>query len=745
MFKKFSIVLTAVFCLAKGGNAQEMKPCMTDEKYWETVKKYPQILDYEKQFEEQISAAYTHGLPGVAAKTTLSPFDTTTFDVPLVVHIVHDYGNEYLPDNEVYEAVKYWAVVFLAQNSDTAGVIDPFKKYIGNPRMRLHLATIDPNGNPTKGVVHDRSYLTGNADDQAKYSAWPNNKYINLWFINTFGAASTGAAAYAYYPSSASFMPYYDGVIGLYTYINYAKAIPHELGHVLNLQHTWGNTNAPDVACGDDQVWDTPPTRGHNPVGCTPSAIYDVTCATGYTRTYTSISGIADSVVDFPDTTNAQNIMDYTYCQQMFSKGQCDRMRNALTASTAGRNNLITAANLAATGALAPMPDLPPVADFSIERATGSGIITDPRTVFLTPASGGSFNFRNRSWNDTISGVNWTFSNGATTPTSTSMISQLNRFSTTGWVTVTLSATSNAGTTTITNDHAVYVADTTPVGGFGYTQSFQNAGDVNNWPAYNYFSNQYKWGHYTGASFDGDNGCMRFRSFDTTQKRVATPLGDRDDLFTPAFNLSGITGTVYLNFNTSAAGAPTSGISGPTGDSLEIDASINGGLKWTKIVGYKRGTLVNNGTKSTEFVPGATSTWTARGVAIPATYLTGNTFFRFRYFPGNIGNNLYLDNFRLSGFPSDVAEIANSGVPLTIFPNPTNNGCNLVFKTGNDNSVLVSVKDITGRVVYQANESFAPNSAVQLPIGRDVTPSAGIYFVSVVIDGAVTTQKLVVY
>ncbi|PQJ08881.1 hypothetical protein CJD36_021665 [Flavipsychrobacter stenotrophus] len=745
MFKKFSIVLTAMFCLAKAGIAQEMKPCMTDEMYWETVKKYPQILEYEKQFEEQMTAVYANGLPGVGAKTTLSPFDTTMFDVPLVVHIVHDYGAEYLPDNDVYEAVKYWAVVFLAQNADTANVIDPFKKYVGNPRIRLHLATIDPNGNPTKGVVHEHSYLTGNANDQAKYNPWPNNKYINLWFINTFGAASTGAAAYAYYPASAAGMPYYDGVIGLYTYINYAKAIPHELGHVLNLQHVWGNTNAPDVACGDDQVWDTPPTKGHNPVGCTAAALYDVTCATGYTHAYTSISGLPDSVVNFPDTTNAQNIMDYTYCQDMFTKGQCDRMRNALTSGTAGRNNLITAANLAATGALAPMPDLPPVADFSVERATGSGIITDARTVFLTPASGANFNFKNRSWNDTISAVNWTFSNGATTPTSTSTTSVLNRFTTTGWVTVTLAATSNAGTTTLVNDHAVYVADTTPVGGFGYNQSFSNSADVANWPAFNYFENQYKWGQFTGASNDGDNGCMRFRSYDTTQKRSATPLGDHDDLCTPAFNLAGMTGPVYLNFNSAAAAANSGSISGPVGDSLEIHVTINGGQRWNKIIGYKRGTLVNNGTKSSEFVPGGTATWTARGVAIPAAYLNANTYFRFRYWPGNVGNNFYMDGFKISGFPADVAEIANSGMPLTIFPNPTNNGCNLVFKTGNENAVHISIKDITGRVVYQSTELYAPNSAVQQPIGRDLTPTAGIYFVSVVIDGNVTTQKLVVY
>ncbi len=740
MFRKFSIVLAAMCCLAKASNAQQ--PCSTDQQYWESVKKYPQILDYERQFEAQMAGITAHGIPGVAAKITLSPNDTTTFDVPIVVHVVHDYGVEYLADDVIYNAVKYWAQVYLAQNADTSMAIDPFKKYVGNARIRLHLATIDPNGKPTKGVVHDRSYLTTNADDQAKYSQWPQNKYINVWFINTFGAASTGAAAYAYYPSSAAFMPYYDGVIGLYNYVDYEKAIPHEIGHVLNLQHTWGNNNNPGVACGDDQVDDTPPTEGHNP-GCSAAALYDVTCAGGYLKHYTSVLG-ADSLVDYPDTTNAQNIMDYTYCQKMFTIGQCVRMRTALTSATAGRNNLITPANLAATGALAPMPDLPPVADFSIERATGAGIITDARTVFLSLGSGGNFNFKNRSWNDTISDVVWTFSNGATTPTSTTNGTVFNKFSVPGWVTVSLIANSNAGSDTLTTT-PVYVADTVAAGGFGYYQTFSNPAALANWPMFNYFSNQYKWGAYTGASRDGDNGCIRFRSFDTTQKRIATPLGDHDDLFTPSLNLSGLSGNVYLNFYTTAAAANSGGVSTPAGDSLEIDATNNGGLRWTKIAAFTRGQLVNNGIKSTEFVPTASTPWVARAVVIPATYFTSSTFFRFRYWAGSTGNNFYMDDFNIGGFPADVAEIAKSAESFKIFPNPTNNGCNLVLRSGSEGVVHYSIKDITGRVVYEANETYSPDMLIQQPIAREITPNSGIYFVTVTIDGNAHTEKLVVY
>lgn len=743
MFRKFTAALAASFCIAASAMAQE--PCITDKMYWESVKKYPQILDYEQQFEAQIAAAVAQGIP-TAGKTTLAASDTTTFDVPIVIHVVHDYGAEYLSDNVIYDAVKYWAQIYVCGNTaDTANVIAPFKKYVGNARIRLHLATKDPNGQPTKGVVHHHSYLTGNADDQAKIGQWPQNQYINLWFINTFGAASTGAAAYAYYPSAASFMPYYDGVIGLYTYINYDMAIPHEIGHVLNLQHVWGNTNAPEVACGNDQVDDTPPTKGHNPVGCAPGALYDTVCANGYAKHYTAVGG-GDSLVNYPDTVNAQNIMDYTYCQKMFTIGQCVRMRNALTGTTAGRNNLITAANLATTGALAPMPDLPPVADFSVERATGSGVVTDYRTVFLSKTCGGNFTFRNRSWNDTITDVSWSFSNNPLTSTSTLVSVPVSGFTATGWVNTSITANANSGSNTFSNPQSVYVADTAVAGAMGFVQTFATPASVSNWPAYNYFENQYKWQYYTGASYDGDNGCMRFRSRDTTTKRVATPLGDHDDLFTPAFNITTPSNTVYLNFMTSGASSSASGVSGtPAGDSLEIDVTTNGGLRWTKLVGYKRGTLANNGTKTAEFVPTLPTQWVARGVQVPAAYISANTYFRFRYWPGNTGNNLYLDDVTIAGFPAGVADLSAGGSMMKIFPNPADNGCRVLATSGKDGMVQFIVKDVTGRVVYQSAGSSVPGTEVSLDIPRSITPAAGIYMITAIADGNVATEKLVVY
>ena len=126
-----------------------------------------------------------------------------------------------------------------------------------------------------------------------------------------------------------------DGVIALSTYVGSigtssptnSRTLTHEIGHFFNLQHVWGNTNAPGVACGDDGVSDTPITKGWD--HC-PSSNYDV-CNNGVDE-------------------NFQNYMEYSYCDVMFTQGQNTRMHAALNSTVQNRNNLWTTNNLIATG-----------------------------------------------------------------------------------------------------------------------------------------------------------------------------------------------------------------------------------------------------------------------------------------------------------------------------------------------------------------------------------------------------------
>ena len=130
---------------------------------------------------------------------------------------------------------------------------------------------------------------------------------------------------------------------------------------------------------------------------------------------------------------------------------------------------------------------------------------------------------------------------------------------------------------------------------------------------------------------------------------------------------------------------------------------------------------------------------------IPATDRTANTFFRFRYWPGNGGNDLYLDKFSISPFPAGVEDVVNSGTPFSVFPNPATNGCQLIFKTGNDGNASYTITDITGKVIFKDSKTYTANSVQQQDVPRSATPSAGMYFVTLINEGVATTQKLVVY
>jgi hypothetical protein len=189
--------------------------------------------------------------------------------------------------------------------------------------------------------------------------------------------ANNSALAYAYFPSSVSNYvnnDIIDGIIVQYIGVGsndpYSRpTLAHESGHWVNLFHTWGNTNNPEVDCtGDDEVDDTPKTKGdygHCPLN--------------------------ESVCSPPIIENVQNIMNYSTCHFVYTKGQVVRMHAALNSPISGRTNIWSQANLVATGTDQPLtypnPNscAIPVADFAVNNR------------YICP--GQSVKFTDVSWN----------------------------------------------------------------------------------------------------------------------------------------------------------------------------------------------------------------------------------------------------------------------------------------------------------------------------------------------------------
>ncbi|MBC7554869.1 MAG: T9SS type A sorting domain-containing protein, partial [Taibaiella sp.] len=731
---------------------------------------HPEIVKYEAELESQIAAGIRK-IDFSRLRTTAAS-DTMWYDIPIVVHIVHDYGAEYLTDDQIFAYVNEWNVVFAKQNADTNDVIAPFKKYIGNPKIRLHLATIDPNGNPTKGITRRRSYLTHSADDQAKFDIWAPASYINIWSIEQMGAAKSMAAAYAVFPSTAGAVPYSDGIISLFDYMGRDKTINHEMGHILNLKHIWGEVNAAGAgSCSDggsDQVDDTPPTLGHNVTGCTTAALYDTICATNYFKVYTrrDTPYTNDSLVNYPDTVNAQNIMDYTFCSRMFTKGQVERMHAALNSDMGNRDNLSKPANLLrtgvvnSTGGFVPRPDLKPIPEFSATYGTKMQYFTCP---------GANLSIKNMSWNDTIKKVRFTFTNGASVPDTTINNPAIGvgpnvTFTDEGWVNVTMTATGNHAvdtsipwSTTQSWPNSIYVASPTAVTGKDYYQEFEPAGDAAKWPLFNYYNNEFGWEHTSTGLYD--NHALKYTGYDSRLNPsfgitpfTGSPLGDYDDFYSVPLNLTsfGTTGACNLNFFTS--GASRSSNSLEVTDTFEVYYSINKGQAWTKMTTISKGNLANKGAIPTPYTPTSQSDWVPRTLNIPAIARTNYVVFRFRYRPGvdhifknySTGNNFYVDRINFSTFPAEVSAVTMAAQDVLVAPNPTNGNAYVIVKDADNVTAKVIVSDITGKVVYTTSQVLNGNEA-QIEIPASVITVKGIYLVQTATGNQIHTQKLVVY
>ncbi|MBA3827622.1 MAG: T9SS type A sorting domain-containing protein [Taibaiella sp.] len=763
MVKKALLLLTAVLGLASTTHAQF---CGTVKEAEAIEIIHPEVATYRADLERQIQAQLRKMDLSKLSRTTAA--GDTVRNIPVVVHVIHDYGVENVSDAAIYTMLKNINDFYNLRN-DTSQVVPEFKKYVGNAKFNFALATKDPSGNRTKGITRTYSYLTYGKDDQAKIGQWSPASYMNIWVESFIGQGSEGGgivAAYAVEPPTAAADPYVDGIMTNSQFItttgnNDGATIPHEIGHYFNLSHTFGPYNfagpalktflSGNCASTDDFVDDTPPTFGQE-FTCD---LNDTSCQRPYFKVYASSVPGVDSLVDYPDTENTQNIMNYASCKNMFTKGQVARMHAALHSNIASRNHLIDSVNQITTGVNLPIPDLKPNADFSVVNSSFVVNRTNATHFFL--CSGQTFYFRNQSWNDTVSSVTWKFNNNSpATPTITNTGSAVvsNTFSGTGWASVSLIATSNAGIDTLTRDSAVYVASNTSIPALGYFEEFnQSGGDLDKWPLFNYYKNSYKWEFINNNGFY-DKNCVRYDGFDTRTPGIetitGTPQGDFDDMYTPAFDLSGSTFSGNCNLNFMYAGTYITSNSYYLNDTLEIDYSTDCGQNWPTLKNLTKAELSTIGSQSAAFAPASMADWRLRSINIPAGAKTSKTFFRFRYKPGTFsksfgsGNYFYLDRFNVSNDPLGLNTLLPEDRGVIISPNPTNGNAFVLIKESTATTAHLTVTDLTGKVVYTTQQAIN-GTTTRIEIPASYIGVKGMYMVQVQTGDQVRTEKLVVY
>ncbi|PCH69810.1 MAG: hypothetical protein COC01_00475 [Bacteroidetes bacterium] len=348
MFNKNNFYVLILFVL--GSNSVYPQRSQNDEyllsKKWECgadeyhKKRLYEDGDYKKKTEEFEKEVYNILINSGYVFNKTSPKQNDILTIPVVVHIIHNNGDENITDSQVLTGIEHLNDAFRNRA--------PFDSTVGaDTEIEFCLAKRDTNGNYTTGITRTQSTLTDfNRDTQdANLKAlvvWDPTKYMNIWVVRSIASASfpNGVAGYANGPGGHGSPR--DGIVIVKSFFGWIPSLSavcaHEVGHYLGLAHTFsgGCANNNCLTYGD-RICDTPPDKSTAPVSCNASIN---TCTTDEDDFSTNnpfrpvaLGGLGDQ----DDMTI--NYMDYNYqCKKAFSQGQKDRMRISLTGP---RNSLL--------------------------------------------------------------------------------------------------------------------------------------------------------------------------------------------------------------------------------------------------------------------------------------------------------------------------------------------------------------------------------------------------------------------
>ncbi len=704
----------------------KIQPCNTYAAMEEHFALHPEARTNYEASQKTLHQAYTDYTANKAANKTAAP----VYTVPVVFHILHQGGPENISDAACIAALQQINNDYSRNNADTASIVTQFKSLYINSDIKFMLAKKDPSGNCITGIVRHvdpkTNWSQGSAGASSSYwpYTWNPTRYLNIYIVANIvpqGTVTGGGVivGYTYRPGTWPTGNQHDAIVYRYDYLNGldARSLSHEVGHWLNLAHTFGNTNNPGVACGSlsggDGLNDTPDTKG-NFASCPPSSPNPA---------YTCTS---------PDPSNSnlyyqnvQNIMDYSSCPKNFTTDQTNMMRSTLVGVTNGRNNLSTTSNLGV----------------SFTDVDGAGLCA-PVAEFLsttnsyTTCVGGTITMKDFSYNGTISSWQWTAGTGAVIASPNATITGIT-FNTVGTVTVNLTVSNAQGSSS--QVRTVTVINGAPGVSGPYMESFENAGVPTGWSMASIPAAIVTWQQTTNAALDA--ATSYYIDGPTT---AGGRIGQLQMPIVDLLNNPGAVFTFAYAYARKAAGH---------NDSFKLQMSKDCGGNWTDVVTLNSLVMAMNsgGTTSTPYIPNSSSEWKIVTASDINSFPFWNTFasspsvmirFVFEEAPAGMGNNFYLDAVNFS-VPTGVNELTKS-IRLNLFPNPTTGEANLKFGLNDASTIKVSVVDLLGKEVLPAVVYNLPAGEQSLAINKEQSLAKGVYFVNISMNGAKMSRKLII-
>ena len=653
--------------------------------------------------------------------------------IPIVVHVMHNYGSENVSDTMIKATILSMNNYF--KSTYAKNVRSIFKDLVADcSEIEFRLAKKDPHGNCTNGITRTQTKFTNNANDNVKdLQYWDSKRYLNIWLAASVISNNKYVGGYTQMPFTNK-PDSTDGILVVAGQFVSDNTAAHETGHWLGLYHPFEGDSC-DVI--NDGIFDTPPHYFHPELSQIGPMI--VPCTDSLFNTCSTDNP------DLPDM--KENIMDYfegPCAGVMFTLGQKARMLYTLENYC---STLWSDENLVKTGVLDESIPCIPIPSF--------GITLNQYSDANTTCEGNSYTFRQCSYNGLVTKAEWTFEGGnpntyiASDSASFVKATPAILYNKAGDFDVKLKVSGPAGSRDTVYRKYIHVEPKIPVipkNAYQADWDYLNDWQTNNW----YFENEdpyspYQW-QRVNVPYSGSHSMLLTVNPENIQKSFY--------FISPSFNLSGASAPYFKFKYAFAQGSyePQSIVESP--DVLKVAYSTDCGKSWVfakLLTGFSLYSVNKYSSVfpipfTSYFIPSDASKWNEvilNKEMMPKESLLSNIKFKIELdYEG--GNNFYLDEVQVGLASSINNQILNEQLGFQVFPNPFGETSIIRYNLNQNEEIDLTLYDIAGKQISNIFSGSQLQGRHEVIINRaDLGLSNGIYFIKMRVGDGQLLQKIV--